>query len=117
MLISSALEKGDIVMVNLDPVLGHEQSGIRPALVISEFEFNASGLVIICPITSKIKKNPSEVVVTEYSTEEPHGIHGVVLVFQLRTVDKNQRITKVLGKVDRECLNEVMEKISLILGI
>lgn len=43
--------RGDIVMVNLDPTEGHEQKGMRPALVLSTAAFNALGLVLVAPIT------------------------------------------------------------------
>jgi mRNA interferase ChpB len=44
-------ERGDIVVVNLDPTEGHEQKGMRPALVLSTSVFNALGLVLVAPIT------------------------------------------------------------------
>lgn len=43
--------RGDIVMVNLDPSEGHEQKGMRPALVLSTSVFNALGVVLVAPIT------------------------------------------------------------------
>ncbi|MBY0239153.1 MAG: type II toxin-antitoxin system ChpB family toxin [Burkholderiaceae bacterium] len=43
--------RGDIVMVNLDPTEGHEQKGMRPALVLSTSAFNALGVVLVAPIT------------------------------------------------------------------
>lgn len=43
--------RGDIVMVNLDPTEGHEQQGMRPALVLSTSVFNALGVVLVAPIT------------------------------------------------------------------
>jgi len=43
--------RGDIVMVNLDPTEGHEQQGMRPALVLSTSAFNALGVVLVAPIT------------------------------------------------------------------
>ncbi len=49
--------RGEVWLLNLDPTLGHEQAGTRPALVVSADIFNAgpAGLVIVCPITSKSK--------------------------------------------------------------
>lgn len=43
--------RGDIVMVDLDPSEGHEQKGMRPALVLSTSVFNALGVVLVAPIT------------------------------------------------------------------
>jgi mRNA interferase ChpB len=47
----SKFGRGDIVTVNLDPTEGHEQRGMRPALVLSTSEFNALGVVLVAPIT------------------------------------------------------------------
>ncbi|MYM36686.1 type II toxin-antitoxin system ChpB family toxin [Duganella sp. FT94W] len=47
----SKFGRGDIVMVNLDPTEGHEQKGMRPALVLSTSAFNALGVVLVAPIT------------------------------------------------------------------
>ncbi len=44
-------ERGDVVQVQLDPTLGHEQSGTRPALVLTTKEFNRLGDVLVAPIT------------------------------------------------------------------
>lgn len=57
-------EKGDIVWLNFTPQAGHEQKGRRPALVLSPKEYNSkTGLAIFCPITSKIKGYPFEVLI------------------------------------------------------
>jgi len=55
-------ERGDIVWLNFDPRIGHEQSGRRPALVVSSKAYNHKiGLTLFCPITSQIKEYPFEV--------------------------------------------------------
>lgn len=52
-------ERGDIVWLDFDPVLGHEQGGHRPALVISPLAYNKTvGLMLCCPMTTKIKGYP-----------------------------------------------------------
>ena len=54
-------ERGDIVWIDLNPQAGHEQSGRRPALVISPKEYNKKvGLAIFCPITNQVKGYPFE---------------------------------------------------------
>ena len=55
--------RGDIVWLNYDPQLGHEQSGKRPALVLSSIEYNQRvGLALFFPITSQVKGYPFEVI-------------------------------------------------------
>jgi mRNA interferase MazF len=58
-----APERGDIVWLSFDPQAGHEQAGHRPALVLSPKAYNAkTGLMLCCPMTTKIKGYPFEVV-------------------------------------------------------
>ncbi len=47
----AAFERGDIVLVSLDPTVGHEQRGTRPVLVLTPRAFNASGDVLVAPVT------------------------------------------------------------------
>ena len=59
-------ERGDLVWLQFNPQAGHEQSGLRPALIISPAAYNnKTGLALMCPITSKIKGYPFEVVLPE----------------------------------------------------
>jgi mRNA-degrading endonuclease toxin of MazEF toxin-antitoxin module len=51
-------DRGDIVWFNFSPHVGQEQAGLRPALVVSPISYNLrSGLMLACPITSKVKGN------------------------------------------------------------
>ena len=55
-------ESGDVVWLEFDPQAGHEQAGHRPALVISPASYNGkTGLMVCCPMTTKIKGHPFEV--------------------------------------------------------
>ncbi len=49
----SELEQGDIIWLDFNPSIGHEQANYRPAVVISKREFNRYGLVIVLPVTTK----------------------------------------------------------------
>ncbi len=61
--------RGDIVWLNFTPQQGHEQAGVRPALVISPQAYNQkSVLLIACPITSKVKGYPFEVTILDSSS-------------------------------------------------
>jgi mRNA interferase MazF len=93
--------------------LGHEQAGARPALVLTEAAFNArTDLAVVCPITSKIKGYPFEVVI-------PTGlpVHGAVLVHQMKTIDWKSRAAKRLGKCPKSALVEVEAKLRTLLGL
>ena len=62
---TSAPQRGEIWLADLDPTFGHEQGGCRPVLVISVDAFNAglSGLVVVLPVTSRIRPLPLHVAV------------------------------------------------------
>ncbi len=107
----SALKRGDIVFADFGKTVGHEQSGFRPALVISQDYFNKKGsLCILCPVTSKVKGYPFEVLV---STKD---IQGVILCDQIRTLDLRKRKIKKHSTVSKKVLNEVLEKIKIIIS-
>ena len=75
--------KGDIVMVDFNPIKGHEQGNYRPVLVLNDLLL-PSGINIVVPITSKKKSYPLEVELDSRTKTQ-----GVVLCFQIRTVDLN----------------------------
>ena len=102
--------RGDIVWLNFDPQKGHEQKGHRPALVLSPVEYNEKiGLMLCCPMTSQIKGYPFEVLV------DGNPGNGAILVDQVKSMDWRVREAKRKGKISKETLIEVIEKIKTIL--
>ncbi len=80
-------EQGDIIMIDFNPSLGHEQKGHRPALIVSKKELQKkTGLVWVLPITSKIKKRPDEVELSSFCKTK-----GVLLFSQIKSMDLNIR--------------------------
>ncbi len=77
--------KGDIVKVDLNPVKGHEQGKFRPVLVMNSVPL-PGGINVILPITSKQKTYPLEVELDDRTETK-----GIVLCFQVRTVDLTKR--------------------------
>lgn len=103
--------RGDLLWINLNPQKGREQKGKRPALVISHKIYNAkTGLALMCPITSKAKGYPFEIVLSGAK------IKGVVLADQLRTLDWQTRGVSFIGKAEVETLAETQEKIMLLIS-
>jgi mRNA interferase MazF len=103
--------RGDAVWITLNPQAGHEQSGRRPALVISPRNYNQKvGLAIFCPITSQIKGYPFEVVV-------PSGlpIEGAVLSDQVKNLDWKVRNAELICSLPDRTVSEVMGKLSTLL--
>lgn len=74
-----------IVIVDLDPTVGHEQQGRRRALVVSYEPFHRSGLVTICPIPTREAKYPGEVPIPVGHAGQTKD--GSILAHQLRTID------------------------------
>ena len=95
-------ERGDVVWFDFNPVRGHEQSGRRPALIISSKKYNAkSGLALVCPVTSHIKGYPFEV---ELKTR---AVQGVILADQIRGVDWSERRAEKIGTASEAVITEV----------
>ena len=109
--------RGDVVLCDLNPVVGTEQSGVRPVVILQIDRANAvSPHTFIVPFTTKIRRAllPSHASV-------PAGAGGlsqdsVALCEQIRVIDK-RRIIKVLGHLDKPCLNEIDKALRTILGL
>ena len=104
-------EQGDIVWLSLSPQSGHEQTGRRPAVVLSPSSYNDKvGLGIFCPITSKIKGYPFEIELPKECT-----IKGVVLSDQIKSLDWRSRSAEFICKIPKESLSDISSKLKLIL--
>ena len=104
-------DRGDAVWLNFNPKAGHEQSGRRPAVVVSKKSYNRKvGLGLFCPITSQIKGYPFEVLI-------PAGmsISGVVLSDQIKSLDWQVRDAQFICKFPVSTMSEVLKKLSTLL--
>jgi mRNA interferase MazF len=103
--------RGDIVWIKLDRQSDHEQSGQRPAIVLSPKKYNSkTGLIICCPITSQEKNYPFEVKI-------PGGlpVSGVILTDQVKSLDWHARRAEFVCKTRPSVVKDVVDKISLLL--
>ncbi len=104
--------RGDIVWIDFPPTARHEQSGKRPAIVLSPLAYNRTvGLMLCCPITSRQKGYPFEVRIPE-----GFQISGVVLSDQLRSLDWRSRNTSLIAKAPRELTDDVLAKLQTLLA-
>ena len=106
-------DRGDFVWLNFTPNAGHEQGGRRPALVLSPKDYNIrSGLMIVVPVTSRVKGYPFEVPI-------PKGakLEGVALADQIRSVDWVSRKAEFHSQADTDTMCEVLGRIEAILAI
>ncbi|MCP4106875.1 MAG: endoribonuclease MazF [Desulfobacteraceae bacterium] len=104
-------DRGDIIWINLNPAAGHEQAGKRPALVLSPVAYNGKvGLALLCPITSRVKGYPFEVVIPDR-----YSISGVVLSDQVKNLDWRIRNASFACRVPEEITEDVLKKLNTLL--
>jgi mRNA interferase MazF len=107
-------EAGDLIWTDFDPRVGREQSGRRPALVVSPRTFwRASGFAIVCPITRRIRNFGSSVVLPATSP-----VAGEILTSHVRSIDTQARPIRFAGAViPAAVLAEVRENLAILCGI
>jgi mRNA interferase MazF len=105
-------EAGDIAWIDFDPQVGREQARRRPALVLTPASYNrASGLAVVCPLTSIRKDYPFVIPVTV------KGKEGALLVDHLRSVDWQGRRAAFIEKADPAALEKARAYLALLLGL
>jgi mRNA interferase MazF len=106
-------DEGDLIWTDFDPRRGREQSGKRPALVLSRTAFyRASRFAIVCPITSHVRPFASSVVLPKGLT-----IQGEILTGHIRSIDTMNRPIRFTGvRVPAEILDEVRAKAGALIG-
>jgi mRNA interferase MazF len=110
------MRRGEIWLVQFDPVVGHEQAGQRPALILSADAFNASpaNLVTVVPLTTKPRKLPSRVRIGP-----PEGglrAESWVICEQVRTVSKKRLVSR-WGSIAPATLRNVSTIVRMLLDL
>jgi mRNA interferase MazF len=106
--------RGDVVWANLDPVVGHEQAGRRPVVVISADVFNEhSGTVIALALTSQPQRAGFPLVLELQSANL--GKRAWIKISQIRTLS-TRRLGKKLGRVSSEELDRLVEGVNEIIS-
>ncbi len=108
--------RGEIWLVDLSPVRGHEQAGKRPGLVISVDEFNhgPAGLVVVIPITTKAKGIPFHVEV--HLAESGLDYVSYIKCEDVRSISK-ERLLKRLGMVSPGKMEKIGYRLRILLGL
>ena len=111
------VRRGDIYYADLRPVVGSEQGGIRPVLIIQNDVGNVHSPTVICAaITSKLNKAKLPTHVSLDSEKYDLVKDSVVLLEQLRTIDK-KRLKERMGKLDDNLMNAVDNAIAVSFGL
>jgi mRNA interferase MazF len=111
------IERGELYSANLDPVIGSEQGGTRPVLIVQNDMGNRfSPTVIVLAVTGRLNKArlPTHVEICA----EGHGLasDSVVLAEQIRTLDK-KRLKERIGRLSPEAMERVSQAMSISLGM
>lgn len=105
-------ERGDAVWIMLNPQAGHEQAGRRPAVVLSPAAYNKKvGLALLCPLTSRPKGYPFEVIV-------PPGLRvgGAVLSDHVKSLDWKTRQASFICRLPAQLVAEMLAKLNALLA-
>lgn len=99
-------ERGDVVWLQFNPQVGHEQAGHQPALVLTPLSYNKrTGLMLCCPITSQVKGYPFEV---RIKTQD--GMDGAVLADQVKSLDWKASSVKKKSELSPRVITDVLAK-------
>ena len=114
---NSKIKRGDIYYADLSPVVGSEQGGLRPVLVIQNNIGNRfRPTVIIAAITEKIYKPKKQTNVAVAKSKDGLGKDSVILLEQIRTIDK-RRLQRKITHLDDSIMNQVDHALEVSVGL
>lgn len=103
-------DRGDVVRLSFNPQAGHEQTGRRPAVVLSPKAYNARvGLALFCPVTTKVKGYPFEVALPDNL-----AVSGVVLADQVKSLDWRERRAEFLARLPPDLVAAITQKLRVL---
>lgn len=111
---SRSVHRGDVFYADLNPVVGSEQGGVRPVLIVQNEVGNAySPTVIVAAITSKLDKCklPTHIAVGGSGLEQS----SIVLLEQIRTIDK-KRLRGYVGRLDWQTMTQINNALAISIG-
>lgn len=112
-----SVKRGDIYYADLSPVVGSEQGGMRPVLIIQNDVGNRfSPTVIAAAITSRMGKTRLPTHIDVYADKVGLAKDSVILLEQVRTLDK-RRLGEKMGHLDDAMMNEVNNAIAVSFGL
>jgi len=110
------IRRGDVVILRLDPAEGHEMTKTRPAVVVQNDVGNEhSGTTIVAPATGTHRGYPFEVAVD--AAESPFETDSSIRCDQVRVVSIDERIQRVVGRLDDETMAAVDDALRVSLGL
>ena len=111
------IRRGDIYYADLSPVIGSEQGGIRPVLIVQNDVGNKySPTVIAAAITSRVTKSKLPTHIEVYADKYGLARDSVILLEQIRTLDK-KRLKEKMGHLDEDVMMQVNDAITVSFGL
>lgn len=111
------VKRGDIFYADLSPVIGSEQGGVRPVLIVQNDIGNKySPTVIAAAVTSQINKAKMPTHIEIGAADYGLSKDSVILLEQIRTIDK-RRLKEKIGRLDKKLMSKVNEAISVSFGL
>jgi len=111
------IKRGDIFFADLSPVVGSEQGGIRPVLIIqNDLGNHFSPTVIVAAITAKMAKPKLPTHIPIKADEFGVGKDSIILLEQIRTADKS-RLKEKVGRVDQATIEKVNHALGISIGL
>ena len=112
-----SVKRGDIFYADLSPVIGSEQGGLRPVLIVQNDVGNRhSPTVIAAAITSRTGKSKLPTHIEVYADKYGLARDSVILLEQIRTLDK-KRLKEKMGHLDEDVMNQVNDAITVSFGL
>lgn len=109
--------RGDLYYVNLNPVVGAEQAGYRPVLIVQNNTGNRYGrTVIVASLSCQLEHKPKLPPHCYLQAGDALKKTSVVLLEQLRTIDK-QRLSNYIGSLDQNCMEKVDHALAVSVGL
>lgn len=111
------MQFGDIYLVEIPLSSGHEQAGLRPAVIVQEIGVEKVPTVLIVPLTSKLKAKdfPFTLVIEPDQSNNLDAV-SVCLVFQIRAIDK-KRLQKKIGRIGQVEIDLLKRNLKEIMGL
>ena len=117
MVLKMNIRRGDIYYADLSPVIGSEQGGLRPVLIVQNDVGNRySPTVIAAAITSKMSKTKLPTHIDVPSEDAGLAKDSIILLEQIRTIDK-KRLKEKMGHLDEATMNSVNNAIEVSFGL
>lgn len=111
------VHRGEIYYADLSPVVGSEQGGVRPVLIVQNDVGNKySPTVIAAAITSRQGKNPMPTHISVNARDTGLAKDSIILLEQVRTLDKH-RLREKMGRLDEGSMDRVNEALSVSFGL